>query len=125
MTTEQEKSRMDKIQHEVTEVGKTLVRTNRATFRTYLDAAFRLQRAGLDALGLFQRSLEKQTNRLVDRSESAQDRVAEDVQARLKESIARLQESREKGMETLNANVERLKEAREKGVDTVKENREK
>jgi hypothetical protein len=125
MATKTEKTNLEKLQADVTEVGKTIVRTNRTAFRTYLDAAFRLQRAGLEALGLFQNELEKQTVKLVDRAEDAQDKVAEDVQARLKDSIAQLQESREKGMETLNANIERLREAREKGLDVVKENREK
>lgn len=125
MATKTERTRLEKIQAEVTEVGKTIVRTNRTTFRTYLDAAFRLQRAGLDALGLFQTQLEKQTVKLVDRAEETQDKVADDVQARLKDSIAQLQETREKGMETLNANIDRLREAREKGVDVVNENREK
>lgn len=125
MATEPRKTRLEKIQDEVTDVSKTLVQTNRATFRTYLDAAFRLQRAGLDALGLFQRQLEKQTVKLIDRSEKAQDRVAEDVQARLKDSIAQLQSTRESGMKTLNANIEKLREARDKGVDTVKGNSEK
>lgn len=125
MATKDEQTNLEKIQNEVTNVGKSIVKTNRTLFRTYLDAAFRLQRAGLDALGLFQNEMEKQTVKLVDRSEKVQDRVAEDVQSRLNDGIAQLQESREKGIETLNANVERLREARDKGVEALSENREK
>ncbi len=120
---QEEKPNVEKIQEQVVDAGKTIRDTSRGAVRGYIDAAFKLQRAGLDALGLFQNQLEKVTHRLVDRSEAVQDRLLTDINVRLQESINQLQDTREKGIETLNANLERLREAREQGTDNLQDNR--
>lgn len=105
---EETKAGLEEAQEQAKSAGKVIVDTNRSALRSYLRAAFQLQRAGLEALEALQRGTEELTFNLVDRAEEVQTKATREAESRMRDSIERLREVREKSGESLRETTDRL-----------------
>ncbi len=98
---------LGQVQEQAKESGKTIRDTNRTALRAYLQAAFELQRAGLQAVNALQKGLEELTFNTVDRVEAVQDKAAADAEARLQQNVQQLREVSQRSSQILHENSER------------------
>lgn len=101
---------LEQVQAQAKESGKTIRDTNRTALRSYLQAAFELQRAGLEAVSALQKGLEELTFNVVERVENAQDKAAADAEARLQQNVQQLREVSQRSSQILRQNNERTQQ---------------
>lgn len=101
---------LEQVQAQAKESAKTIRDTNRKSLRAYLQAAFELQRAGLEAVNALQKGLEELTFNAVERVENAQDQAAADAEARLQQNVQQLREVSQKSSQILHENGERTRQ---------------
>lgn len=101
---------LEQVQAQAKESSKTIRDTNRTALRAYLQAAFELQRAGLEAVNALQKGLEELTFNTVDRVEAAQDKAAADAEARLQQNVQQLREVSQRSSQILHENGERTRQ---------------
>lgn len=101
---------LEQVQAQAKESAKTIRDTNRKSLRAYLQAAFELQRAGLEAVNALQKGLEELTFNAVERVENAQDKAAADAEARLQQNVQQLREVSQRSGQILHENGERTRQ---------------
>ncbi len=101
---------LGQVQAQAKESAKTIRDTNRKSLRAYLQAAFELQRAGLEAVNALQKGLEELTFNVVERVENTQDKAAADAEARLQQNVQQLREVSQKSRQILHENGERTQQ---------------
>jgi signal transduction histidine kinase len=117
------KIKLDNAQTLASNATRTLRQTNRSMLRSYLKAAFELQRAGLEAVEALQEGAEELTFSVLDRTEEMQDRAMQQAQTRMRESVEQLREVRERTTEAVRENNEWLRDARHRLEDRLREGR--
>lgn len=101
---------LEQMRVQAEESTKAIKESNRHALRAYLQAAFELQRAGLEAVSALQKGLEELTFDTVERVEGAQDKVVADAEARLHGNVQQLREVSETSRQILHENRERTRQ---------------
>ncbi|MGB0386659.1 MAG: hypothetical protein ACPGWR_17755 [Ardenticatenaceae bacterium] len=93
---EKTKTDLRDAQEQAKSARKTIRETHRSALRSYLQAGFKLQRAGLDALDALNRGAEEWAFGALDRAEEAQDKAAQDAEERWGKRSERWQQRSER-----------------------------
>ena len=96
---------------------KTIRDTRRSAVRSYLGAAFELQRASLHALGVLNDEVEELGFTLLERAEKAEDRALKEAEARHRKNAERWRERNERWCKGSKRAKERFQEKKDKAEE--------
>lgn len=120
-TTNDVREQLEEAQGTAIEAGKAIGETSRSAMRSYLRAAFNLQRAGLEALEALQKGSENLTYSMLDRAEEMQSRAMHQAEQRLDESVVRLKDARSRIQSRLQEERGELEESGERTEGMLRE----